>query len=158
MRVLFLPGFPPKLPDDMTLLALAPQNILVRHESLESNRPPRMNPSCADPHLGAEAITKSVREARARVHEHAGRVDATHGRAPGRGRLGDDAVGVVRAVLVDVRDGGCEGGHGAHGEHEREVLGHVGFGLGWEHVCFEEARGWAVGRRGGSCGGKKCGE
>ena len=154
MRVLFLPGFPPKLPDNVTLLALAPQNILVSHKSLESNRPPRMDPPRADPHLGAEAIAKPVCEAGARVHEHAGRVDAAHERAAGSGRLGDDTVGVVRAVLVDVRDGGCEGAHGAHGEREREVLGRVGFGWGWEHVRFDEGCGWAV----GGAGGEECGE
>lgn len=131
MRVLFLPGFPAELPSNMTFLALAPQNILIRHESLEANWPPRVYPSRADPDLGAEAIAKAVREARTRVHEHASRVDAAYERAAGWGRLCDDAIGVVRAVLVDVRYGGCEGGHCAHGQREREVLGRVGFWWGW---------------------------
>ena len=106
MRVLSLPRFPTELPDDVTLLALAPQNILVRHESIETNRPPRMNPSRADPHLGTKTIAKTIREARARIHERAGRIDPTHERATGIGRLCDDAVRMVRAVLVDVCDGG----------------------------------------------------
>ena len=137
MRVFFLPGLPTKLPDDVTVRAVAPQNVLVRHESLESDGPARVDPAGADPHLGAEPIAESVRKARARVDEHARRVDAAHERAAGLGRLGDDTVGVVRAVLVDVRDGGREGGHGAHGEREREVLGRVGFGWGGEHVRRE---------------------
>lgn len=32
-------------------------------------------PSCADSHLSAKNLAKTFREARARVHEHAGRVD-----------------------------------------------------------------------------------
>ena len=106
MRVLFLPRFPTELPDDVTLLALAPQNILIRHESIKSNRPPRVDPPRADPHLGAKTVSKTIREARARIHEHASRIDPTHERATGIGRLCDDAVRMVRAVLVDVCDGG----------------------------------------------------
>ena len=135
VRVLFLAVLAPKLPDDVTLLALAPQDILVRHEPLEPDRPTRVDPSRADAHLGAKAISEAVGEARARVDEHARRVDAAYERACGVGRLGDDAVGVVRAVLVDVRDGGAEGRHGAHGEGEREVLGRVVFRLCGTHAC-----------------------
>ena len=61
-----------------------------------------MDPSSADPHLRAKTIAKTVREARARVHKHTSRIDVTHERATGRSRLCDDAVGVMRAVLVGV--------------------------------------------------------
>ena len=141
MCVLLLVGSPPKLPDDVPILALASQNILIRHESVEPNRSARMDPPSANPHLGTEPVAKAVREARAGVHEHARRVDAAHEGATGCGRLGHDAVGVVRAVRVDVRHGGCEGGYGKHGEREREVLGRVGFRCSWEYVGREEVGG-----------------
>ena len=80
VRVLFLPGFPTKFPDNMSFLALAPQNVLIRHESLEANWPPRVDPPRADPDLSAKAIAKAVREARTRVHEDTGRVNAAHER------------------------------------------------------------------------------
>jgi len=83
VRVLFLPGFPTELPNDMTFLALTPQNILICHKSFEANRPPCVDPSRADPDLGAEAIAKAVREARTRVYEHASRVNAAHESGPG---------------------------------------------------------------------------
>ena len=135
VRVLFLPRFPTKLADNVTLLALAPQNVLVRYEALESDRPTCVDPPRADAHLGTKAIAESVGEARARVDEHAGRVDAAHERAGRLGVLSYDAVRVVRAVRVDVRDGCGQGRYGAHGECEREVLGHVGFWRGGTHVC-----------------------
>ena len=156
VRVLFLPGVPSELSSDMTFLALTPQNILIRHESLEADWPPRVDPSRADPDLGPEAITEAVREARTRVHEHAGRVNAAHECTASRGRLCDDAIGVVRAVLVDVRHGGCEGGHRAHGQREREVLGREGFWWGWQHVRLEV--GVIVARRFGGWGRSECGE
>jgi hypothetical protein len=36
-----------------------------------------MDPPKVDPHLGVETIAKTVREARARIPEHANQVDAT---------------------------------------------------------------------------------
>ena len=93
-----------------------------------------MDPPRAYAHLSTKAIAEPVGEARARVDEDARRVDAAHERAGRLGVLGYDAVGVVRAVSVDVRDGGGQRRHGAHGEREREVLGRVGFWRGRAHV------------------------
>jgi len=50
---------------------------------LDANRPPRVDPSRADPDLGAESKAKAVREARTLVHEHASRVDTAHECAAG---------------------------------------------------------------------------
>src|SRR5216684_5128395 len=83
VRVLLPSVFPTEFPDDMTFFAPAPQNILIRHESLEPNRTPRMDPSRADAHLGTKAIAKPVRETRARINEYTGRVDAAHKCAAG---------------------------------------------------------------------------
>ena len=94
-----------------------------------------MDPPRADAHLSTKAISEAVGEARARVDEHPRRVDAADERAGRLGVLGYDAVCVVRAVRVDVCDGGGQGGHGAHGECEREVLGRVGFGWSGPNVC-----------------------
>jgi len=118
VRVLFLPRAPTKFADDMTLLVLTSQNVLVSHESLEPHRSARMDPSSADPHLSTKSVTKTVSEARARVDEHARRIDAADECVDGIGGLGDDAVGVMRAVHVDVRDGEHEGRYGAYGERQ----------------------------------------
>src|SRR5216684_6729741 len=83
VRVLFHSVFPTEFPDDMTFFAPAPQNILIRHESLEPNRTPRMDPSRADAHLGTKAIAKPIRETHARINEYTGRVDAAHKCAAG---------------------------------------------------------------------------
>jgi len=118
MCVLFLPRLPTKLPNDMTARAPTPQNVLVRHESIKSDGPARVDAAGADPNFGAEAIAETVGEARARVDEDPGRVNAADEGAAGRRGLGNDAVGVVRAVRVDVRDGRGEGGYGEHCKRE----------------------------------------
>jgi hypothetical protein len=82
MRGLFLPGLPTKLPDDVTLLVLAPQDILVRHESA-SNRPPHAELSHADPHLGAKTMAKTVLT----FTNTSAKVDAAHKRATGYSRV-----------------------------------------------------------------------
>ena len=69
----------------------------------------------------------------------------------------------MRPVLVDVRDGSGEGGHGAHGEGEREVLCGICCWRCWEYMRFEEVgirkgrRVWAavVGLRRGDEGGER---
>jgi hypothetical protein len=63
-----------EFPNDVTFLALAPQNILISYESLEANRSPRVDPSRADTELGTGARAKAVR---------ASRVIAMHERAAG---------------------------------------------------------------------------
>lgn len=73
---LFLPQVSNQLSDDVTRPAPPPQNTL-----------PRMDPSRADPHLGAETMAKIVREANACVQEHARRVVVAHRRAVGQSRL-----------------------------------------------------------------------
>ena len=77
-----------------------------------------MDPPSADAYLSSKAITEAVGKPRARIHEHPRRVDATHERAARGSRLRHDAVCVVRAVRVDVRDRGSERLHGAHGERQ----------------------------------------
>ena len=115
MRVLLFSGSLSKLADDMSILALASQDVLVRHQSVKSDGSTCVDAPGADPDLGTETISKAVGEARTRVDEHARRVDATDKGAARVCRLGDDAISMVRAMLVDVGYGGSQGGHGAHG-------------------------------------------
>ena len=126
VRILPLALPAPELAHDVSVRALAPQHVLIRDEPLEPNGPPRVDPPRADPDLRAKAIPEAVGKARARVDEHARRVDAAHERAARVSRLRHDAVRVVRAVRVDVRDGGCERWDAAHGERLREVLRRIG--------------------------------
>lgn len=116
--VLLLPLADAKLADDVALVILAPHHVLVCHKALQTHWAARVDPACADPHLRAEPIPEPVRKARAGVHERPCGVDTAAERRRGAFVLGDDAVRVVRAVRVDVRDGGGEGGHGEDGERE----------------------------------------
>lgn len=136
--VLLLPLPNPKLADDVALFTLAPHHVLVRHKALQAHWAARVDPARADPDLRAEPIAEPVRKARAGVHERPRGVDAAAERRRGALVLGDDAVRVVRAVRVDVRDGGGERGHGEDGEREGEVLRVVVFGFAWAHLCRGE--------------------
>ena len=120
-----LPLSAPKFPNDVPVLAFAPQHILVRDQALQSDRSARVYAPGADSHFGAEPIPEPVREARARVDEHARRVDAARERAGGGDVLGDDAVSVMRGMRVDVLHGGREGRQSENREREAEVLGCV---------------------------------
>jgi hypothetical protein len=81
-----------------------------------------------DPHLRPEPIPEPVAEPRARVPEHPCRIASLHEHARVPLVLGNDSLGVARAVLVDVGDGSGEGRDSSHGEGWGEVLRVVGFG------------------------------
>lgn len=110
-----------------------------RAHPLESDRSPRVRLARRDAHLGAKPVPEPVGKARTRIDVHARRVDPARERPRVVVRLGDDAVGVVGRVRVDVGDGGRAGGDGLNGEGEVEKLGRV--------VLF--GRGGHEGREGG---------
>ncbi|KAF8268386.1 hypothetical protein EI94DRAFT_1785894 [Lactarius quietus] len=67
-----------------------------------------MSPKPDETDLGVKVIVEVVGEARARVHEHAHRVNAVHERASRSSGIRHDAVHIVRAARVDVRNCDCE--------------------------------------------------
>ena len=118
VRILPLALPAPKLAHDVPIYPLTPQHVLVRDEPLEPDRSARVDPPRADADLSTKAIAEAVGEARARVYEHARRINAAHKRATSCSGLRHDAVRVVRAVRVDVRDRGGERRHDAHRERQ----------------------------------------
>jgi hypothetical protein len=116
------PPLPLPLPIPRRDLPRPPDLILIDHQPLQPDRPARMDLVRADAHLRAEPEAHPVRHARRRVPEHARRVDARQELLRERRRRRQDRVRVVRAVRVDVRDGGRQRRHGLDRQHEREVL------------------------------------
>jgi len=106
-------------------LAGAAHDVFVRRQLLEPHRAAGVKLVGADADLGPKAELVAVVEARRGVPEHDG---AVH---PGeellrRGGVGrDDRVGVVRAVRLDVLDGGSGIVHDLHRENQVEELGAV---------------------------------
>src|SRR5689334_1226094 len=78
---------------------------LVGGEVVRAHRPAGVELVGADADFGAQAVLAAVGEARARVDHDAGAVDAGGELLDGEGVGGEDGVGVVGAVVVDVRDG-----------------------------------------------------
>src|SRR5262245_9100379 len=85
-------------------LSRAAHAILEAGELLDADRPARMEAAGGDPDLGAEAELAAVGELGRGVVQHNGGIDLAQelfGRAL---VLGDDGLGVVRAVALDMRD------------------------------------------------------
>ena len=73
-------------------------------ELLDADRPARMQAAGGDADLGAEAELAAVGELRRGIVQHDGRIDLAQEFLRRRRVRGDDRVGVVRAVMLDVRD------------------------------------------------------
>jgi len=124
---LFLSLPAPELANDVTSVALAPQHILVTHQSLQSYRTSGVNPTRTDPNLRTKPVPEPIREPGAGVPESASRVHSSDERGSVLFGLCDDRVGVVRGMGVDVFDCAREGGNSQDGESEGEVFGRVVF-------------------------------
>ena len=94
-------------------LARPPDQVLIDSQPFQPDGPATVNLVGTDAHLGAKAIAHPVRHTRAGVPIHAGGIHAGHERLGGALGRGEDGVGVVGGVRVDVRDGEVDGvGHG----------------------------------------------
>jgi hypothetical protein len=96
---------------------VADDDELLRRQAFEADRSARVQLVGGDADLGAEAVLVAVGEARRGVPHHRGRVDLAQEALGARAVAGDDRVGVLRAVLGDVRDRLVEALHHADRHH-----------------------------------------
>src|SRR4029077_8976075 len=81
-----------------TDLAASADAIFERGELFDADRPARVQAAGGDADLGAEAELAAVGKLRRGIMQHDGRVDLRQERLRSLGVIGDDGVGVVRAV------------------------------------------------------------
>ncbi|ABA49903.1 hypothetical protein BURPS1710b_3448 [Burkholderia pseudomallei 1710b] len=98
-------------------------HVLQRRETFEPDRAARVQLVVRDADLRAEPELEAVREARRRVHHHTRRIDFAQEAHRAVVILGDDRIGVMRAVLVDVFDRGVDAVDDLDREHRREIFG-----------------------------------
>src|SRR6478735_4586310 len=104
-------------------LTLADHHVLGGGQVLEADRPARMQAIRRDADLGAHAVLAAVGEAGRRVHVH-GRGVHLAGEPLGGGLvLGDDRLGMARAVAGDVLERAVQRRHHAHAHLHVQELG-----------------------------------
>ena len=91
-------------------------------QALDAHRPARVDAAGGDAHLRAEAHAEPVREARRAVVEHARAVHSPQKLRRGARVVRDDAVGVRRAVGVNVVDRRVQVVHHLHRHRRAPVL------------------------------------
>lgn len=103
-------------------LVVATNLVLVYGQALETNGAASVNLVGADANLCTETVAHAIGETSRCVPVGTGRVDLVHEALSLFLVRSHDAVCVVRAVLVNVCDGGLGGGHRLDGKCEGEVL------------------------------------
>ena len=89
-------------------LARAADAVFERGQLLDADRPARMHPAGGDADLGAEAELAAIGELGRGVVQHDGRIDLGQEALGGRRVVGDDRIGVMGAVRLDMVDGRVE--------------------------------------------------
>ena len=98
-------------------------DIFEGRELLEPHRPAGMEAPSGDADLGPHAELATVGELGRGIVQHNGAVDAGEEFLGCVLVLGDDHLGVLRAVARDVIDGFVEPIHHAHGDDGVEIFG-----------------------------------
>ena len=75
-----------------------------------------------DTHFGPETVTETIGKSRAGVDHHAGRIDLAQKALGVHVVGGEDGVGVVAGIAVDVGDGLVHAVHQLHADHRRQVF------------------------------------
>src|SRR3546814_6994800 len=104
-------------------LALAAHLMLVAGQLLRANRSAGVQLAGRDADLGAHAELTAVGKLRRGVVHHDSGIDLVHEADRRRGIFGDDSLGVVRAVAIDVGDGVVEILDHLHRDDRRQVFG-----------------------------------
>lgn len=125
MLELFFPLPAPELASDVTSVALAPQHVLLTHQSLQFYRTSGVDSTCTDPNLCTKAVPEPIREPGASVPKSASGVHSSDERGDVLFGLCDDRVGVMRGMGVYVFYCAWEGGDSQDGQGEGEVVGRV---------------------------------
>lgn len=120
--------------------------------SFQPNGSPRVRLARTNSNLRSESIAEAIGESCTSVDVDAGAVDTL---AEGLGMsvvLGDNAVGMVGRVVVDMLHGVGEGRDGLDGEGELEELGIVVLGRDGDELRLAGGEGRGDGRGGGESG------
>src|SRR5436305_14739099 len=96
---------------------------LAARQAFEPDRTARMQLVRRNADLRAEPVFEAVGEARRRVHENGARVDLAQESHCTHMIVGDDPIGVLRAILRDVVDCVIDTVDDAHGKDRRQVFG-----------------------------------
>ena len=99
-----LPFSSSELANDMALVVFTSHDILVRTQTLQTYGASRVYATCTYTHFGTESVAEPVSETGAGIHVRPRRVDSSTELGRMLAVLGDDRVGVVRRVRVDVFD------------------------------------------------------
>lgn len=116
-------------------LPATPRPVLITRQLPQAHRSPRVEFVGGDADFGAESEFAAVGEAGGDVVEDAGGIDAAEELFGGCVIGGDDDVGVMRAVVIDVGNGFFERADDFDGEDEIEVFGGPVFLGGGRDVC-----------------------
>src|SRR5215472_8208230 len=98
----------PQIPvryDSLTYLPAAEHDPLLAGQALESDRSARVELVGRDADLRAQPVFEAVGEARGGIDHDRARIDLAQEARRVAVMLGDDGVGVLRAVLRDMVDG-----------------------------------------------------
>src|SRR5271156_196744 len=104
-------------------LPVAAHAILEGAELLDADRPAGVHAPGGDADLGAEAELAAVGELGGGVVQHDRGIDLFQEALRGRGILADDAIGVMRAIGLDMRDRGLQPSYDADRDDRIEVFG-----------------------------------
>src|SRR5712671_1720765 len=95
-------------------LAAAANDIFENRELLDANRPARMELAGADADLGAHAELPAIGELRRSIVHHNRRIERGEESLSCARILGDDGIGVLRAIGGDVANRFLHAAYGAH--------------------------------------------
>src|ERR1700730_8932870 len=104
-------------------LPAAQDNPFPAGESFESDRATRVKLVGRDADLSPESVFEAVGKARRRIDHHRARIDLAHEPHRVAVMLGDDGVGMLRAIASDVVDRSIERCNDTDGENRPEILG-----------------------------------
>src|SRR5262249_53327986 len=104
-------------------LSVAAYAIFEAGQLFDSDRSTGVEPSGGNADLGAETELAAVGKLRRRVVQHDGRIDLAEKPLRRLAVFGDDRIGMMRAIALDMRDRGIDAIDDAGGENGVEVFG-----------------------------------
>src|SRR3569833_1344962 len=118
-------------------LSAAMDAVFEARQLLDADRPARMKLAGGNPDLGAEAELAAIGELRRGVMQHDRGIHLIEEFLSRRRILGHDGVGVMRAVLVDMRDRSIDAGDHFGGDDRIEIFRAPIVIAGRLHTCID---------------------